>query len=96
MVLKDDDPWASILASTVFTIRTTVHTTTHQHSPAQLEFERDSILNTHHKADWQLVKSRKQTLINKGNDRNNCSRLPHEYNIGHKMILKNVWKTKFN
>ena len=61
MVLEHNDPWAGILASTMFAIRATVHTTT-QHSPAQLVFGRDSILNTRHEADWQLIESRQQTL----------------------------------
>ena len=91
MVLEDNDPWAGILTSTMFAIRATVHTTT-QHSPAQLVFGRGSILNTRYEADWQLIKSRKQTLTNKGNTRENRNRLPHEYNVGDKLNLKNAWK----
>ena len=95
MVLEHNDPWAGILASTMFAIRATVHTTT-QHSPAQLVFGRDSIMNTPHEADWQLLKPCKHTLINTGNEHNNRYRLPHEYNVGDKILLKNSRKTKFN
>ena len=66
MVLDDDNPWDGILAATMFALRATVHTTT-QYTPAQLVFGCDSILNTRHEADWQLIKTRKQNLINKGN-----------------------------
>ena len=42
-----------------------------EYTPAQLEFGRDSILNTHHEANWQLMKKRKQDLINEGNQQDN-------------------------
>ena len=51
-------------------MRATVHTTT-QHTPVQLVFGRGSILNTRHEANWQLIKKRKQDLINKGNQQKN-------------------------
>ena len=50
----------------MFALCATVHTTA-QHTPAQLVYRQDSILNTRHKASWQLIKKRKQDLINKGN-----------------------------
>ena len=95
MVLDDDNPWDGILASTMFALRATVHTTT-QHTPAQLVFGRDSVLNVQHEANWQLIKERKQKLINRGNIQENKSRLDHVYKIGDKVLLKNAWKTKFN
>ena len=95
MKLDDDDPWAGILASTMFALRTTVHTTT-QHTPSQLVFGRDSILNVQNEANWQLIKERKQKLINSGNERENKTRVNHEYKVGDEILLKNAWKTKFN
>ena len=95
MVLEDDDLGTGNLASTMLAIHATVHTHT-QHSPTQLVFGRDSILNTRHEADWQLIKSCQQTLINKGNEHENRYRLPHEYNVGDKILLKNACKTKIN
>ena len=50
----------------MFTLREMVHTTT-QYTPAQLVFGQDSILNTCHEADLQIIKKCKQCLINKGN-----------------------------
>ena len=95
MTLDDDNPWDGILAATMFALRATVHTTT-QHTPAQLVFGRDSFLNTRHEADWQLIKQRKQDLINKGNARENRKRLEHTYKPGDLVLRKNAWKTKYN
>ena len=77
MVLDDDNPWDKILesttknpcdgilASTMFALRAMVHTTT-QYTPAQLVFERDSILNTRHEANWYLkVKENQQKNRNR-------------------------------
>ena len=50
MVLDDENPCNRILESTIFALHATVHTTT-QHTPAQLIFEQDSILNTHYEAN---------------------------------------------
>ena len=95
MVLDDENPWDGILASTMFALRATVHTTT-QFTPTQLVFGRDAILNTRHEANWHLIKERKQKLINRGNERENRKRKEHTYKVGDKVLLKNEWKTKFN
>ena len=79
----------------MFALRAMVHTTT-QYTPAQLVFGRDSILNTRHEADWQLIKTRKQNLTNKGNARENNKWLTHVYKPGDQVLLKNAWKTKYN
>ena len=70
MVLDDENQWDSILASTMFALRATVHTTT-RHTPAQLIFGRDSIINRRHNVDWKIIRKRKQNLINKGSKREN-------------------------
>ena len=44
MVLDDENPWDGILASTMFALMATVHTTM-QYTPTQLIFGRDSIIN---------------------------------------------------
>jgi len=79
----------------MFALRATVHTTT-QYTPSQLVFGRDSILNVQNEANWQLIKERKQKLINSGNERENKTRVNHEYKVGDEILLKNAWKTKFN
>ena len=52
MDLDNENPWEGILSSTIFAIRSTVCTTT-QHTPSQLIFGRDSILNINQEANWQ-------------------------------------------
>ena len=70
MDLDNENPWEGILSSTMFTIRSTVHTTT-QHTLSQLVFERDAILNIDQEANWQFIKQREQALINKSNKKEN-------------------------
>ena len=49
MVLDEVSIWDGILATMMFAIRAKVHTTM-QHTPAQLVFGRDLIMNTCHEA----------------------------------------------
>ena len=56
----------------------------------------DAILNINQEASWQLIKQRKQALINKGNQKENFRRQSHVYHTGNKVLLRYVWKTKFN
>ena len=55
--LEYENPWEGLLASTMFAIRSTVHTSM-QHTPLQLLFC-DAILNINQEANWQLIKQRK-------------------------------------
>ena len=71
MVLDEENPWDGILASTIFALRATVHTTT-QCTPAQLIFGRDSIINQRHDIECKTIRKQKQDLINKGNKSENC------------------------
>ena len=50
LVLDDENPWDSILASTMFALRVTIHSSL-QYTPAQLIFGRNSIMNRRHKVD---------------------------------------------
>ena len=50
MVHDDENPWDGILASSMFALRATVHTTM-QNTPAQIVFGRGSIFNTRHEAN---------------------------------------------
>ena len=91
MVLDDMNPWDGILASTIFALRATVHNMM-QYTPAQLVFGQDSILNTRHEVNWQLIQKHKQDLISKGNQKKNCNKKEHAYKKGDKILLKNAWK----
>ena len=84
--IDEEDPWTGILSATMFAVRATYHTTT-QATPSQLVFGRDAILNTKFEANWQIIKQRKQNLINKNNQRENAKRIPHQYQIGDKVLL---------
>ena len=50
MVFDDEIHWNGILASTVFALHTSAHSTTH-YNPSQLAFKQDSILNKRHGAN---------------------------------------------
>ena len=92
--LDQEEPFKGVISATCFAIRSTVHTTT-QHTPMQLVFGRDAILNIAHEANWKLIKDRKQKLIDQNNKRENASRKPHTYNVGDKVLIKNDWSAKY-
>ena len=68
--LDEEDPWKGILSATAFAVRSTFHTTLQQ-TPGQLVFGRDMIFNVKHTANWEYIKQRKQTIINKSNVKEN-------------------------
>ena len=69
--LDEEDPFAGILAATMFATRATVHTTL-QATPMQLVFGRDAILNTMFEANWKYIKDCKQKIIDQNNERENA------------------------
>ena len=88
------NPWSGILAAIMFATRATVHTTLAK-TPSQLVFGRDAMLNILHKADWSLIKQRKQRLINLNNKRENAKRKTHTFQVGDKVLLANDRITKY-
>ena len=92
--LDEDDPWKGILAATAFAVRSTYHTTI-QKTPGQLVFGRDMILNVRHLANWEYIRQRKQLMINKNNKKENETRIPHEYKVGDKVLLKRGTEFKY-
>ena len=50
-------------------------------------FNRDMIFNITHKVNWELIRQRKQAVIQKNNSRENSKRIPHEYHAGDKVML---------
>ena len=85
--IEESDPWSGILAAVMFATRATVHTTL-QATPSQLVFGRDALLNIPFKADWALIRERKQKLININNKRENRTRKEHNYRVGDKVSIK--------
>ena len=92
--LDADDPWKGILSAVAFAVRSTIHTTT-QSSPAQLVFGQDMMLNITHKANWEFIRARKQEIINKNNVKENRTRIPHQYRVGEKVLLKRGTENKY-
>ena len=91
--IDDKDPWAGILAATMFAVRATYHTTL-QASPMQLVFGRDAILNVKHVTNWEHIRQRKQERINDNNKRENAQRRAHQYNIGDEILLRRKKQSK--
>jgi hypothetical protein len=85
--LDEKDPWAPFLSATAYAIRSTYHTTL-QASPAQLVFGRDMILPITFKADWTRIKEQRQQEIRRNNQRENNSRINHQYSVGDKVLLQ--------
>jgi hypothetical protein len=81
--LDEDDPFAGLVSSAVrFVVRSLYHTTL-QSTPGQLVFGRDMIFPINHIADWQLIKNRKQKLIDKTNERENAKCIiDYDYKVG--------------
>ena len=92
--LDEADPWSGPLSAAMFALRATYHTTL-QASPAQLVFGRDAILNTQFEADWQLIKNRKQRIINANNKRENSKRIEHNYKVDDLVLYHVPSKSKF-
>ena len=78
--MDTNNPWAGILAATMFSVCATYHTTL-QASPMQLVFGRDAILNVKHITNWEHIQQRLQTRINENNERENKSRRVHQYSL---------------
>ena len=84
--LDEKNPWKDILSAIVFAIRATYQTTLKQ-TPAQMVCNRDMIFNITHKVNWELIKKRKQEVIDRNNSRENSKRIPHEYHSGYKVMI---------
>ena len=91
--IVNNNPWSGILASNMFAIRATYHTTL-QASPMQLVFGQDAILNINHVADWEHIRQRKQLWINLNNNQDNMRRNNHQYKVGDKILVKHKKNSK--
>ena len=78
--------WLGVLSAARQAMRSVVHTTMRA-TPTQLVFGRDAILNVSFEADWLYIKERKQKLILQNNKRENASRIPHQYNVGDRVMV---------
>ena len=85
--LNDMDPWSEFLSAAGYAIRSTVHTTL-EASPAQLVYGRDMLLPIKFEADWNRIRNKRQNEINRNNQRENRSRIAHEYVVGQKVLVQ--------
>jgi hypothetical protein len=84
--LDEDDPFAGLVSAVSFAVQSTYHTTL-QSTPGQLVFGRDMIFPINHIADWQLIKNRKQKLIDTNNERENAKRVDYDYKVGEQVLI---------
>jgi hypothetical protein len=84
--IDEDDPFAGFVSAMSFAVQSTYHTTL-QLTPGQLVFGRDMIFPINHIAIWQLIKNRKQKLIDKNNKRENAKRVDYDYMVGEQVLI---------
>jgi hypothetical protein len=84
---QEDNPFDYFLQSTAWAIRSTYHTTL-QATPCQLVIGRDMIHNIAFRANWDQIQKRKLDIINKSNQKENKSQIPHEYKVGDQVLFK--------
>ena len=85
--LDPDFGFSGILSAIRGAIRAVVHTTTRA-TPSQLVFGRDALLNVSFEANWQYIKERKQRLIVQNNRKENAKRVPHQYQVDDKVMIR--------
>ena len=76
----------TMLANTVYALRTAVHTTL-QSSSAAIAFGRDMIFNVPFIADLQTMQYRKQRLVDKSSAREHAKRIDYNYQIGQQVLV---------
>jgi hypothetical protein len=85
--LDKDFGWTGVLSAVRQAVCSLVHTTTRA-TPTQLVFGRDALLNVSFQADCDYIKERKQNRILQNNKRENAKRIPHTYNVGDQVMVK--------
>ena len=85
--IKDASEFTAKLQSIQWAINSTYHTTLRA-SPAQLVFGRDMILPTTYLANWAAIQHRRQSLSEYDNNRENATRIPHEYRVNDRVLIR--------
>ena len=75
------------LVDAAWAIRSTYHTVL-KSTPGAAIFGRDMLFDIPYVADWNDIGRRRQEQVESTNKRENKSRLPHDYAIGHKILIK--------
>ena len=92
--VDEDVPWSFMLSTASFVIRSTTNRKK-VNSPGQLLFGRDMILLINYKVDWELIRQKKYTQIDKDNIRKNINRVDHDYKVRDKVMLTNNTAYKY-
>ena len=92
--VDEDEPWSGILAASVFLILSTKNRMK-GYIPGQLICFHDMILPIKHTVDWELIRQKNQTQINKYNIRNNRNQVDHDYIVRDKGMPSNHTSYKY-
>ena len=76
-----------LLQATAWAIRSTAHSTL-QHTPGQLVFQRDMIMQLSVSTDWELLRRRKRHYTKIANQRENLKRLNHAYQPNDRVLIR--------
>ena len=85
----DDTMIEDFLVDAAWAIRSTYHTVL-KSTPGAAIFGRDMLFDIPYVADWNEIGRRRQEQVESTNKRENKSRLPHDYAIGHKILIKKM------
>ena len=75
------------LVDAAWAIHSTYHTVL-KSTPGAAIFGRDMLFDIPYVADWNVIGKRRQEQVETTNRRENKSRLPHDYAIGDKILIK--------
>ena len=92
--IDEEDLFSGLFSAIAFATRATIHTTLNA-TPMQLVFGRDAITNNEFTPDWDVIRTKKQKIINENNAKENAKQKPHTYQVGDKVLLKTDMTTKY-
>ena len=81
------NPYSGLLSAVTLVTRVTFHTILNA-TPSQFVFGRDAMTNVKVKADWTIIRNRKQKRIDENNRRENANRKEHKYSVGDQILIK--------
>ena len=88
-IFEGDDWFTELnrnLQSVAWAVRSTVSTATN-HSPGNLAFNHDMIMQMSCTVNWELIKQKREKLALLSNARENSKRLHHEYKAGDQILV---------
>jgi hypothetical protein len=89
--LDERYPWGYLLSSAAYAIRSTFHNTLNA-TPGKMCFGRDMVLPINFVADWGATEQQSQKELVRKNNRDNSSRINHDYKVGDKLLMKKPGK----